>query len=93
MRRRVVFRDPEPLPEDAPEWADFQASIEGVRQKEISEWNMRQFDRLPSVTKRVEWATGNIDVAKQLVASGIRTEDEAEPVVRGMLEQRQKGRR
>ena len=85
-RRRLdapVFIDP--LGQD---WADMKAWMDGNKQAEISAFNMREFDRQPRAVRLVEHAVGNVGIARQLVSRGITTAEDAEPVVRRMLEKR-----
>lgn len=86
MGRRPVFRDPEPLPWDAPEFLDEKSAKFYAKEQQNAVLKMAQFDRQPAVVRRVEHAVGKLPIAQQLVRQGIRTAEEAEPMVRSMLE-------
>lgn len=86
--RRVVRRAVPRVRKPLPAWADAQARNEGLRQKEISDRLMREFDRAPPPVRHVEWAAGNLDVARALVRQGVTTLEAAEPAVRVLLERR-----
>jgi hypothetical protein len=86
--RRAVFRDPPPLPEGAPEFLDATSRKFYRTEKKNAVVKMAEYDRMPDVVRRVEHAVGNLRVASHLVSQGVRTAEQAEPVVRRMLEAR-----
>ena len=86
---RRLFRDPPPLPPDAPAFVDEAAAEFYAAEKLNSELKMGIYDRSNAVAKRVDWVVGNINVARALVKDGIRTPEAAE--VRAMLERRGRG--
>lgn len=81
--RRVVFRDPPPLPPGEPAYVDAEFYHE---EKYNAELKMRIFDRQPAVVRSVDQVVGNVNIAQKLVRQGLRSAQEAEPVVRKMLE-------
>ena len=87
-QRNQRLVDPAPLPSDAPQFVDDKARKFYAAEKRKAMGNMREFDRQPAVVRAVENAVGNVQIAQQLVAHGIRSAEEAEPVVRAMLEGR-----
>jgi hypothetical protein len=89
MARRPIFRDPEPLPWDAPEFLDEESAAFYAKEQLNAVLKMAQFDRQPTVVRRVEHAVGKLPIAQMLVRQGVRTPEEAEPIVRAMLEKRQ----
>ena len=88
MRRRwlVPGMCPGALPADAPEYQDAEARRFYRQTQPISRRRMEEFDALRPEAREVERVTGNVGIALMLVAEGIRTATEAEPVVRKMLE-------
>lgn len=86
MRRRLMFRDPAPLPPDAGEWADEASREAGLAAKQRAESVMLSFDWLPEPVRHVEWVTGNPAIAAQLVRAGFDRPATAEVEVRRMLE-------
>lgn len=91
--RRLRFRDPKPLGPDEPAFADRQAAEFYAAEQRAAKAKMRDFDRASEAVRHVDLAVGNLYVARRLVAQGIETTKDAEPVVRQMLEGRQAGRR
>lgn len=88
MSRRIRFVDPAPLPEGAPPFLDDTSRKFYAAEQRKARANMREFDRQPAVVRAVEHAVGNVGIARRLVESGYRTAEDAEPVVRKMLERR-----
>jgi hypothetical protein len=63
--------------------------IEKMReQTRVSRTNMAEFDRMPVDVRLVEHAVGNLQIARRLASRGIHSAEQAEPVVRRMLEER-----
>jgi hypothetical protein len=88
FQRRLALADPPPLSPDAPRFLDEQSRRFYAAEKLKAMGNMLEFDRQSEAVRHVEWVTGKVAIARKLVAQGVRTPEEAEPVVRRMLEQR-----
>jgi len=85
---KVRFVDPRPLPTDAPAFVDQEAAKFYASEQRKAKANMSEFDQQPPAVRDVERVTGNVGIARRLVAQGVRSADEAEPIVREMLERR-----
>lgn len=92
-RLRQLLRDPPPLPPDAPAFVDEQAEAEYAERRRRAMDTMRRFDQQKAAVRRVDWVTGNIAIASQLVDFGHDTPEKAEPIVRKLLEMNTRGRR
>ena len=92
-RRRMVFRDPEPLPAGAPEFQDEQARQFYLKEQANALLKMAHFDNSSGHVRQVDHVVGNLEVAQNLVRQGVTSARIAEPIVRQMLESRQQGRR
>ena len=90
QRRAMAQWEPEPLPPGSPRFVD---AFFYLTEKPKAEFKMAQFDKQDASVRAVEHVTGNIDVARKLVAKGITNPEQAEPIVRRMLEERSKWRR
>lgn len=80
---RLLRHNPPPLPPTAPAYID-QEFYES--EKDGAEQRMREYDRCSKVVRQVDHAVGNTYLARKLVKEGICTAEQAEPVVRAMLE-------
>lgn len=87
-RRHPPILTVPPLPAGAAPYQDDIAARFYAAEKSKAEYHMREFDRQPRQVRLVEHAVGNVEIARKLVAQGIGSAEEAEPVVREMLERR-----
>jgi hypothetical protein len=69
-----------------PPWADDRARQEGEDAQAYACQTMAQFDCLPPTARAVTRATNNLTVTAMVIKAGVRSETEAEPIVRRMLE-------
>jgi hypothetical protein len=90
QRRQMARWEPDPLPDGSPRFVD---AFFYLTEKPKAEFKMARFDKQDASVRAVDRVTGNIDVARKLVAQGVTTPERAEPIVRQMLEGRSQGRR
>lgn len=89
-RRKRRWRAPDELGPNPLRMTDKQATAKIRDQARTSRQLMAEFDRLPPVVRHVEHAVGNVNIARRLVSRGVTTTEQAEPIVRRMLEDRWK---
>lgn len=75
---RHRFRDPPPLPADAPAYVDDRSAQDYAQQKRAAESRQRTFDEAPRPLRELWNATGTPGFALNLWRQGVRTFDDAE---------------